>query len=66
MMALFDEETIQKAYGKEKYDEGKAEGENLLAMLMQKLYEDGREDDARRAVTDASFRNQQYKAFGLV
>ena len=69
MMALFNEETIQKAYGQEKFDEGwaggKNEGETLLATLMQKLYEAGRDDDARRVVTDVSFRALQYKAFGL-
>ena len=29
MLALFNEENIQKAYGKEKYDEGVAEGEAI-------------------------------------
>lgn len=33
MMALFDKEYIRKAYGKEKYDEGEAEGKDRQARM---------------------------------
>ena len=41
MMALFNEETIQKAYGKQKYDEGKDEQAKATAL---NLHEAGMAD----------------------
>ena len=62
MMALFNDENIQKAYGKEKF----VEGENLLATLMRLLFAAKRYEDAEKATTDLVRRNELYREFGLV
>ncbi|MBQ8162444.1 MAG: hypothetical protein IJ083_17090 [Clostridia bacterium] len=46
--------------------EGRAEGEDKLEALLSKLYEEGRPDDARRAVKDRAYRKEQYIAFSIV
>ena len=73
MMALFDEESIQKAYGKEKFDEGraegrtegKAEGTGIMARLAALLVKDGRIDAIVRASTDEEYRNLLMKEYQL-
>ena len=44
---------------------GRAEGESLLASLMQKLFSLGRDDDAKKAASDEKFRKELYKEFNL-
>ena len=73
MMTLFDKKEIQKAFGKEKFEEGRnegrtegrTEGENRLLSLIGKLCENGRTGDIQRVTNDADYRNELYKAFGL-
>ena len=45
--------------------EGKLEGENLLALLMKKLFDQNRIEDAKRASEDKAYRDQLMKEFGL-
>ena len=49
----------------EKKEEGRAEGEALLAKLMSALFADGRMEDAKKAATDPSLRQELYKQYGL-
>lgn len=44
---------------------GVKKGENKFALLMAKLYETGREDDAKLAITDETFREQLYKEYNI-
>ena len=73
MLALFNEENIQKAYGKEKYDEGRAEGRaegeskgaNLMAKLAALLVKDGKLEAIVRASTDEEYRNKLIREYQL-
>ena len=69
MMTLFDKKEIQKAFGKEKFEEGRnegrTEGETRLLTLIDKLYKSGRACDVQRVAADADYRSELYKAFGL-
>jgi len=47
-------------------EEGKAEGEHILALLMQKLFLDGRIKDARLAAADENKRIKLYKEYHLI
>ncbi|MDE6748434.1 MAG: PD-(D/E)XK nuclease family transposase [Lachnospiraceae bacterium] len=46
--------------------EGLREGENLLATLLNMLFDDGRAEDARIALINEEERNKFYKEYGLV
>ena len=65
MLALFNEENIQKAYGKEKYDEGVAEGANLMAKLAALLVKDGKLEAIVRASTDEEYRKKLIQEYQL-
>lgn len=57
----------QMKFSREKgKEEGKLEGENMLADLIQKLFLDGRIDDARLAAGDEHMRTKFYKEYHLV
>ena len=45
---------------------GKAEGEHILASLIQKLFLDGRIEDARLAVDDENMRIKLYREYHLI
>ena len=45
--------------------EGIKEGENLFALLVNKLIEDGRREDIERAATDEVYRNSLYVEYQL-
>ncbi len=45
--------------------EGRVEGEDRLARLMKLLFGQRRFEDARRATTDAAFRDQLYREFQI-
>lgn len=47
-------------------NKGRAEGENIIITLMQKLFAAGRSSDAEKASNDAAYRLQLLKEFGLV
>lgn len=47
-------------------NEGRAEGEGLLAALISKLFESGRMKDARRAAEDEEARKRFYREFGMI
>ena len=61
MMALFNEETIQKAYGQEKFDEGTGTMAKLAALLAK----EGKTDAIIRAGTDVEYRNLLLKEYRL-
>ena len=65
MMALFNEETIQKAYGQEKFDEGRDEGAEMMAGLAALLAKEGKTDAIIRAGTDVEYRNDLLKEYRL-
>ena len=65
MMALFNEETIQKAYGQEKFDEGRDEGAGMMAKLAALLAKEGKTDAIIRASTDVEYRNDLLKEYRL-
>ncbi len=45
--------------------EGKIEGEDALALLMKKLFDQNRIEDAKRASTDKEYRNRLMKELGM-
>ena len=47
------------------YEEGIRKGEDLLSILIQHLLATGRMDDVKRVTTDAQYRRELYKEFGL-
>ena len=59
-MELFREEG--RAEGRA---EGRSEGEHRLAGLVAKLVSSGRITDVARASTDAAYREQLYREFGI-
>ena len=61
MMALFNEETIQKAYGQEKFEEGTG----MMAKLAAILAKEGKTDAIIRAGTDVEYRNFLLKEYSL-
>ena len=44
---------------------GKAEGANSVALLMKKLFNQNRIEDAKRASEDEVYRDQLIKEFGI-
>jgi len=74
MMALFDDDYIQEMYGyereqkgrKEGRKEGRIEGTALFASLMQKLFADGRIEDARRASEDYEYSQKLFKEYAMI
>ena len=44
---------------------GKAEGEDTLALLMKKLFDQNRIEDAKRASEDKEYRARLMKEFGI-
>ena len=44
---------------------GKAEGEDTLALLMKKLFDQNRIEDAKRASEDKDYRTRLMKEFGI-
>lgn len=45
--------------------EGRSEGEAAMAALMERLFAEGRTEDARRAATDADARARLLDEYGL-
>jgi len=78
MMALFDDDYIQEMYGYEREQkgrkegrmegrkEGRMEGTALFASLMQKLFADGRIEDARRASEDYEYSQKLFKEYAMI
>ena len=46
-------------------EEGREEGENRAVKLMQKLIEDGRDENLKRVLIDREYREQLYQEYGL-
>ncbi len=46
-------------------EEGREEGENRAVKLMQKLIEDGRDENLKRVLVDLEYREQLYQEYGL-
>ena len=46
-------------------EQGRKEGQNILATLINKLLAAGKTDDAMRATTDKDFREKLYKQYGI-
>ena len=47
-------------------DKGEKRGENLMATLMQRLFADGRNEDAQKAVNNEQDRKKFYREYGLI
>ena len=81
MMTLFSDEYIQKAYGRECWEdgrkdglrqgelkgrnEGRKEGVDSAFLLMQKLFDAGRIDEAKRVVSDKALQNRLMQEFSV-
>lgn len=46
--------------------QGEMRGENLMATLIQKLFADGRNEDAQKAVNSEQDRKKFYREYGLI
>ena len=55
----------EKEYGEMCKEEGRVEGEDKLARLMKKLFEQERYEDASKVTSDVEFRNKLYKELGI-
>ena len=67
-MKLFELDGIRKGRAEGRAEgrvEGRAEGENKMADLMQKLFSQGRVDDAQRAASDQAYREELFKEFQI-
>jgi len=49
----------------EAYEEGRAEGERRMGLLMERLYGEGRTDDAKLALRDDHVRERLYAEYGI-
>lgn len=47
-------------------EKGEKRGENLMATLIQKLFADGRNEDAQKAVNSEQDRKKFYREYGLI
>ena len=69
MMTLFEEEQIMKAYTKDVLEQGIEQGikkgEDSFSLLMTKLFEAGRIQDAKLVTKDMEYRNQLYQEFEI-
>ena len=65
MVMLFDQEYAVKQFGRAQKQEGQIEGQNRLGALMTELFALGRIEDARRAASDAEYRDKLYKEFRM-
>lgn len=65
MMALFNDEYIQEAYGREKIAEGETKGMNRMVKLFTLLVKDGRADEIVRVNTDEAYLNQLIQEYNL-
>lgn len=61
---LFTEFNMEDAL-EVRYEEGMTKGEDYLALLTEKLLQDGRSDDLLKASTDKAYRNQLYHEYNI-
>ena len=65
LLTEYDEQAHIKNEKEISYEEGIRKGEDLLSILIQHLLAAGRMDDVKRVTTDAQYRRELYKEFGL-
>ena len=65
MITLYSQARAVDEYAEELWEEGKAEGFNLLGKLMDLLFEQNRLDEARRVSRDSALRDRLLKEFKL-
>ena len=65
LLMEYDEQAHIKNEKEISYEEGIRKGEDLLSILIQHLLAAGRMDDVKRVTTDAQYRRELYKEFGL-
>ena len=65
LLTEYNEAQAMELFREEGRAEGRAEGEDRLARLMKLLLNLHRFDDARKAATDASFRDELYREFQI-
>ncbi len=67
MTKEWKEENVEMCnYSEYVWNQGIAKGENLLAMLINRLLTDNRLDDVKLATTDEDARQQFYEEYGIV
>lgn len=64
-MCWVAQELIEKGE-KQGEKRGRIQGEYLMATLMQKLFADGRNEDAQKAVNNEQNRKKFYREYGLI
>ena len=62
-MSIFEYD--EEKHMKNEREEGREEGENRAVKLMQKLIEDGRDENLKRVLIDREYREQLYQEYGL-
>ena len=65
MHAIFTQEYAVNQYGNAMKEEGRNEGMNILARLLTRLFELGKNEEADRAVKDPKYRQKLLKDYGL-
>ena len=65
LLTEYNEAEAMKLFELDGIRMGRAEGENKMADLMQKLFSQGRVDDAQRAASDQTYREELFKEFQI-
>ena len=65
MMPFLTVEDDARIQARISYEDGRSEGEAAMAALMERLFAEGRTEDARRAATDAGIRARLLNEYGL-
>ena len=65
MMPFLTVEDDARIQARISYEDGRSEGEAAMAALMERLFTEGRTEDARRAATDADARARLLDEYGL-
>lgn len=60
----YDEEKHMRNERREWREIGREEGENRVVQLMQKLMDDGKTEEMKRALSDPTYREQLYREYG--
>ena len=61
----YDEKKDRELFRKDCLEEGRAEGADRMARLVEMLLKAGRTDDLQKASTDPVYREQLFKEFGI-
>ena len=66
LLTEYNEEEAMKLFEMDGERRGIRKGESNMADLMQRLFAEGRVEDARRAASDQAFRNHLFKEYSTI